>query len=182
MPIAEVKTSNPRNPVLFANIGRRANEWATPEYGCRSSGQTLPPPNMLLWFVDGFELLALEIQQMLGEAFWVPPSAQRLSLQRELNWHTSPGVSSAREDWLLSQEWRLEVNTTPRHSVTTTAVPICSSKCPVIFPKIIHNPPGGLIPLLLALLRCYLSLKSKPLQSDTHFPLDIFHGYMRHTY
>lgn len=47
----------------------------------------------------------------------------------------SPGISSTREDWLLSQE-RIELNTTPRHTLSQTITsPIYSTKGSFIFPK-----------------------------------------------
>ena len=69
----------------------------------------------------------------------LPSSACRhLSPQKELSCRRAPsGVSSSREDWLLSQERRLEVDITPGQTLSQIIIPpLYSSKDPLLLPKI----------------------------------------------
>ena len=93
---------------------------------------------MPLCYIDYFELKAFEIQQMQREIFSeLPLSAKRAILQKEINCHKSTPPAfhpSGKID--LSQERRLEINTTPRETLLQTVKnPIYSSKGPFIFPK-----------------------------------------------
>lgn len=53
-----------------------------------------------------------------------------------------PGSFSNQENGLWSQERGLEVDTTPRHSITKCHTPIYSSKGPFTFPKTLLSPRG----------------------------------------
>lgn len=94
----------------------------------------------------------------------------------------SPGVSPAGEDWLLSQETRLEVNHTQTHFVTNLIPPMYCSKGPFIFPKYrLLSFPQEPTPYPLSLLRWYVILSSKPSCRVGRFSLCISYAHIRDT-
>ena len=98
----------------------------------------MPPPNLLLWYIDHFELKALEKQQMQGEAFSSLPY-----LPRDRSSKRSSTVNQGTLTPLTGQETRSD--TTARQTLSPTITYPCgSSKGPSIFPKIIYSPLSGL--------------------------------------
>ena len=115
----------------------------------------------------------------VGRGFpWISLICLMIELPRGTQHQKSlPGNFIPKKDWLLSQDRRLKVDTTPRQTkVCPNYHPhVYFSKGPFVFPKIIYslqlidlNPPT------LSLLRWHRRLNSKPLQGvTTHFSLGI---------
>ena len=98
----------------------------------------MAPPNLLLWYIDHFELKALEKQQMQGEAFSALPY-----LPRDRSSKRSSTVNHGTLSPLTGQETRSD--TIARQTLSPALMYPCdSSKGPFNFPKIIYSPLSGL--------------------------------------
>lgn len=115
-------------------------------------GQQDMPPTYATWCIDHFKPKATGKQQMQAQAFSeLPSSAKRQVLHKKLNCHNpSSGVSSAREDWLITRKETGSPHHTHTNFVTNCLPPI------TMFPKNYL-----FCPLLSFLSRCNLSLNSK---------------------
>lgn len=130
-----------------------------------------------------FELKSPEKQQTQGEAFFENPLSHLKTGPPECPQLSCPlGSPSTREEGLVSQERRPEVDTALRLCHKGSHHPSILPRAPSSFLKIIYSLLRRQIPTPLTLLGQHISLNSKPSWGVTHFLLGSSHTYMRQTY